>query len=107
MLLNTCLVYDCQYGVQKMENDPNQAVPPNVPPIEKRVDEVIKRAKEVLEEVEKKSELVRGLVIAARAVVMHADKVQFCSICGRYSFHGQGCPIEELKRKLAPFQATR
>jgi hypothetical protein len=38
---------------------------------------------------------------------MHADKVQFCSICGRYSFHGQGCPIEELKRKLAPFQATR
>jgi hypothetical protein len=88
-----------------MDNNPNQAVP--VPPIEKRVDEVLRRAKEVLEDVERKSEHVRGLVIAARAVVMHADKVQFCSICGRYSFHGQNCPIEELKRKLAPFQATR
>ena len=94
-------------GLQKMENDPNEAAPPGLPPIEERVDEVINRAKEILEDVEKKSELVRGLVVAARAVVRHAGMVEYCSICGRYSFHGQDCPIEELRRKLAPFQATR
>ena len=94
-------------GFETMENDPNKAAPPGPLPIDERVDEVINRAKEILEDVEKKSELVRGLVVAARAVVRHAGMVEYCSICGRYSFHGQDCPIEELRRKLAPFQATR
>src|ERR1700726_2902249 len=94
-------------GLQKMENDPNEAAPPGLPPIEERVDEVINRAKEILEDVERKSELVRGLVVAARAVVRHAGMVEYCSICERCSFHGQDCPIEELRRKLAPFQSTR
>ena len=69
-------------GLQKMENDPNEAAPPGRPPIEERVDEVINRAKEILEDVEKKSELVRGLVVAARAVVRHAGMVEYCSIAG-------------------------